>query len=192
METNWHWLLSLQPLSVLLEDNKQSGSPLNISVCLRGDLRLLQPAGHRDDMISTHLEYSALWKASTFTFVSLLHLFMRLFEFLKPLVNIHCSADNLKLTETMNLLFVKRKSFLEPPRLQQIFVLLPKYVYLKSHKSFMSFLAIQLHHSPSQNMSTTVYLAQIPSPLRLSLRRIIIFCCILAVDKKVGSRYWIK
>ena len=46
---------------------------------------------------------------------------------------------------------------MEPPNLQQILVLLPKYVYLKSHKSFMSFLAIQLHHSPSQNMNTTIY-----------------------------------
>ena len=91
MEPNW--LLSLQPLSVLLEDNKQSGSPLNISVCLRGDLRLLQQAGHRDDMIPTHLEYFALWKASTFAFVSLLHLFMRLFEFLMPLVNIQCAGS---------------------------------------------------------------------------------------------------
>ena len=90
----------------------------------------------------------------------------------------------LKIKEPMTL-FVKKKSLLEPPSLQQILVLLPKYVYLKSHKSFMSFLAIQLHHSPSQNMNTTIYLAHIPSPLRLSLRRIIIFCYILAVDKKL-------
>ena len=85
----WRWLLSLQPsrLWVLLEDNKQSGSPpspLNISVCLsmKRDLSLYSRLG--TEMI-WYLEYSALWKTSSFTFVCLLHLFMRPFVFNTPL-----------------------------------------------------------------------------------------------------------
>ena len=78
---------------------------------------------------------------------------------------------------------------MEPPNLQQILVLLPKYVYLKSHKSFMSFLAIQLHHSPSQNMNTTIYVVgpYSKSTGTFSLLRIIIFCNIFAVDRRVGA-----
>ena len=67
---------------------------------------------------------------------------------------------------------------------QQILVLLPKYVYLKSHKSFMSFLAIQLHHSPSQNMNTTIYVVGPYSKstgtfslLRIRYYLLLYFCC---------------
>ena len=101
--------------------SKVALSPLNISVCLRGDLRgpgtspkSSQLAGHRDDM--THLEYSALWKASTFTFVCLLHLFYAALWVSYPIQYLKCNGRELLLQTTKKLkfftvtLFVRKKS----------------------------------------------------------------------------------
>ncbi len=160
-------------LSVLLEDNKQSGSLSFEYFSLpemregtwerAGDISQVSSPGWVQKWYDTfrifcfygkhqlsHLYVYCIFLILLYEF----NIYLSIFKMQRG--NFHFKTNSYQ-HQTLWLCLFKRNYLSQPLNLQQILVLLPKYVYLESHKSFMSFLAIQLHHSPSQNMNTAIY-----------------------------------